>query len=694
MKTTLLYAVLGAACAVSAAGQTGSQSVPPAASETIEVTATKIAEDVMLVPASVTVIDGDELRARNARDLQSALATVGGVAVAPGGDAGPAGSVPEMWGLREFDAFLLVVDGVPWGGAFNPDTPALDLTGVDRIEVVRGSAPVMYGATSFVGVIHIIHRQAGSPGMAQVSAGSYGSVSGAVSMPLSQSGAVRQSIIANAERKRFRDDNTGADRLHALYRAASDAPAGSSAGAWHFDADLTALRQDPNSPHPREGRVLTSAVPVDANHNPGDAHIDQNRFQLAGGWDSKLADSPWSTTVALTHSSFEIVRGFLSEIASIDPNAFGFSQDRTISDIYFDTHIVHTFSPALRIVAGFDHLYGNAHAQSATFEYFAPLTGGRGDRSGDATPLEEFDAKDRRNFSGLYASSEWNASPSLLFDIGARLNHTSERRQTNGPDGPMEESRTFTKLSGSIGANYTLFARGHDTFALFADYRNTFKPAAIDFGPEAEAEILKPETASSYELGAKGRFDDARLTWTASVFQMDFRNLVTAVTVNGTPSLQNSGKERFKGGELEIEYAWQPSLRAQFGYSYHDSRFRDFVQEFDPGVPTQLAGRRLEMVPYNLAGAGLLYGPSTGFNANATLNYIGTHWLNKRNTAPAAAYTVWNAGIGYRMNRGELRLDGRNLSNRRDAVAESELGDAQYYLMPARSIEVSYRHAF
>ena len=692
MKTTLLCAVLSAACAASAFGQAAPQSVPPAASETIEVTATKIAEDVILVPASVTVIDGDELRARNARDLQSALATAGGVSIAPGGDAGPASSIPEMWGLREFDAFLLVVDGVPWGGAFNPDTPALDLTDVDRIEVVRGSAPVMYGATSFVGVIHVIHRQAGSPGMAQVSAGSYGSISGAVSMPLSQSGAVRQSIIANAERKRFRDDNTGVDRLHALYRAASNAPAASS--AWHFDADFTALRQDPNSPHPREGAGLTTAVPVDANHNPGDAHMDQNRFQLAGGWDSKLAGSPWSTTVAFTHSSFDIVRGFLREVAPVDPNAFGYSQDRTISDVYFDTHIVRTVSPALRVVAGFDHLYGNAHAASATFEYFAPLAGGRGDRSGDARPLEEFDAKDRRNFSGLYASSEWTASPRLLVDIGVRLNHTSERRQTDGPDGPMEESRTFTKLSGTAGANYTIFTSGRDSVALFADYRNTFKPAAIDFGPEAEADILKPETASSYEAGFKGRFDGARLTWTASLFQMDFRDLVTATTVNGTPSLQNSGKERFQGGELEIEYAWQPSLRTQFGYSYHDSRFRDFIQELDPGVPTQLAGKRLEMVPYNLASAGLLYAPATGFNANATINYVGTRWLNKRNTAPASAYTVWNAGIGYRLNRGEFRLDGRNLGNRRDAVSESELGDAQYYLVPARSLEVSYRHSF
>src|SRR5213078_1931336 len=133
----------------------------------------------------------------------------------------------------------------------------------------------------------------------------------------------------------------------------------------------------------------------------------------------------------------------------------------------------------------------------------------------------------------------------------------------------------------------------------------------------------KPETAQSYEVGVKGRLRDGRLQWTTSLFQMDFRNLVTAATVDNTPVLQNAGKERFQGGELEVEYAWQPSWRAQLGYSYHDARFRDFVQELDPGVPTQLAGKRLEMSPYNLAGAGILYSPANGFNANATVNYVG-----------------------------------------------------------------------
>jgi iron complex outermembrane receptor protein len=682
MKRTLLFAVCAFAC-MAASAQTPT---PPAKmAETIQVTAEKIPEDVLNVPGHVTVVDGDELRARNATDLQSALALASGVSIAPGGDGGPAGSVPELWGLREFDAFLLVVDGVPWGGAFNPDLPTVDLTDVDRIEVVRGSSPVMYGATSFVGVIHVIHRQPGAPGIGRVSGGSYGSASVAASVPLSQSGNVLQSISANADRKRFRDDDTGFDRFHALYRATSS----TAGGVWRFDADYAGIRQDPNSPHVREGRALTSITPVDANYNPAGAKIDQDRFHVVGGYDAKLGGTPWTSTLAISHSTFDIKRGFLVDLAGSDPNAFGFTQDRNVTDVYIDTHVVRTFSPTLRMIAGFDHLYGKGHATSATFDYFAPLAGGRGVRSSEVL-AEEFDAKDTRNFSGLYASSQWTAAPGLMFDLGLRLNRTNEKRDNDGPDGPEKESRSFTRLSGSLGLDYKVL----DSLSFFADYRNTFKPAAIDFGPEAEVEILKPETAQSYELGLKGRGDEGRLTWTTSLFLMDFRNLITAATVDNTPILQNAGRERFKGGELEVEYAWRPSWRAQFGTSYHDARFRHFVQEFDPGVPTQLAGKRLEMSPHNLGGAGVLFLPATGFNFTAAVNYVGKRWLNKRNTAPAKAYTTWSAGVGYRIAKSELRFDGRNLNNSRAPVAESELGDAQYYLLPARSLEVSYRYWF
>jgi len=132
------------------------QAIPPV-QQTIEVTATRLPEDPLKVPVTIEVFTGEELGMRGIRDLSSALALATGVTIASGGDQGPASSVPQFWGLQEMDAYLLVVDGVPWGGPFNPSTTTLDLNDIDRIEVQRGPAPVMYGATSFVGVIQVVH---------------------------------------------------------------------------------------------------------------------------------------------------------------------------------------------------------------------------------------------------------------------------------------------------------------------------------------------------------------------------------------------------------------------------------------------------------------------------------------------------------------------------------------------------------
>src|SRR6185437_10582501 len=90
----------------------------PKIRQTVEVTATRLPEDPENVPAAIEVVSGDELTARGATDLRSALSLATGVKIAPGGDSGPASSVPDFWGLKEFDAFLLVVRWRAMGRSF------------------------------------------------------------------------------------------------------------------------------------------------------------------------------------------------------------------------------------------------------------------------------------------------------------------------------------------------------------------------------------------------------------------------------------------------------------------------------------------------------------------------------------------------------------------------------------------------
>src|SRR5262245_33153505 len=75
---------------------------PPTFRDQVEVVATRLPDAPHDVPAPIEVIDGDTIRNLGARTLNEALALAAGVVVAPGSDTGPAGSVPEFWGLREF----------------------------------------------------------------------------------------------------------------------------------------------------------------------------------------------------------------------------------------------------------------------------------------------------------------------------------------------------------------------------------------------------------------------------------------------------------------------------------------------------------------------------------------------------------------------------------------------------------------
>ncbi len=72
------------------------------------------------------------------------------------------------------------------------------------------------------------------------------------------------------------------------------------------------------------------------------------------------------------------------------------------------------------------------------------------------------------------------------------------------------------------------------------------------------------------------------------------------------------------------------------------------------------------------------------------MNYTGSRFLDKRNHAPAGGFAAVDLSVGYRTPRWEFRVDGRNIGDTRDPVAESELGDAQYYLMTGRRVESSF----
>src|SRR5688572_23458403 len=123
----------------------------------VVVTASRLPQSPDAVSATVTVLHGDDLRARGIRTVLEALRTTPAAAVV---QSGPFGSVTSLF-LRggESDHVKVLLDGVPLnlpGGSFNFAHLTTDL--VDRIEVVRGPASVLYGSDAVTGVVQIFTR--------------------------------------------------------------------------------------------------------------------------------------------------------------------------------------------------------------------------------------------------------------------------------------------------------------------------------------------------------------------------------------------------------------------------------------------------------------------------------------------------------------------------------------------------------
>jgi outer membrane receptor protein involved in Fe transport len=680
-----LYRAVGSVC-VLAACTGGFAVLTEAEPADVVVTATRMPESADEIPASISVVSRSELGSRGAADMASALNLVPGAEAPPGGDAGPSSAVPSLWGLHEFDAFLLVVDGVPWGGAFNPAITTLNLTGAERIEVLKGAAPVMYGATSFVGVVHVIHYPAGKASdEVDLAYGNYGSVRGSASLVLPEIGGYQQSLSVDGQTLNFADNREHVSDGRALYRGALNW----GPGTLRVDANLSLVRDVPPSPVLRSGPSLATVTPMDANFNPEDARIDEDKYHLALGYTLPTEHGSWDTLVSVARSKVADVRAFLHP--DLSGTADTQNQRRTIDDDYFDTHLIWRLAGDTTLMAGADLLYGLGRQTTLNGNdaYTVPLNGSVLPPSTAAVPVTEIGAiNDKRLFTGQYAQLDWK--PDNRWDVigGIRLNEAYERKNSSDlvlpPPQLASESvdRTMVRPTETLGASCRVWGTGKDEAVVFADFRNAFKPPAIDFGPDYRPELLHPETAKSYEAGVKGALAGGQLTYQAELFVLDFKNLVVATS---SGALANAAEERLKGVEVEAQYAVAPDVELAGNISYHDARYRNYLL-FDGASGVNVAGRQLPLSPHVLASAGVIYGAERGLHAAAVARYMGRRYLDEQNTAPVGGYTTVDANVGYSWKKYRLTIDGTNLTNQRPPVTSSEFGSQSFYLLPARMI--------
>ncbi len=134
--------------------------------ESVVVTATRSPAAALNVPASVTIVDAEELSQRNPVRLGDALADVPGLYIRgaamgvnfPGTGQG----VLSLRGIPRTPRTLVMIDGQPVNNALTGgiNVVGIPLDSVERVEVVRGPYSALYGGAAMGGVVNFI---TGSP---------------------------------------------------------------------------------------------------------------------------------------------------------------------------------------------------------------------------------------------------------------------------------------------------------------------------------------------------------------------------------------------------------------------------------------------------------------------------------------------------------------------------------------------------
>jgi outer membrane receptor protein involved in Fe transport len=121
--------------------------------------ASRTEESVLTAPATVTVLDHDQIRQSAATTLPDLLRNVAGVQVLELAPGDYLVSLRGTGGLTGNNVVVLL-DGIPLNSRLdgNVDWGAIpvDLEQIDRIEIVRGPVSTIYGPDAYTGVINIV----------------------------------------------------------------------------------------------------------------------------------------------------------------------------------------------------------------------------------------------------------------------------------------------------------------------------------------------------------------------------------------------------------------------------------------------------------------------------------------------------------------------------------------------------------
>lgn len=656
----------------------------PSALSMVTVTGSREGTLLLQTPASVGVINAQDIQRTGPMHPQQILGQVPGVAIAVTNGEGHSTAIRHPFTTSPL--YLYLEDGIPIRatGFFNHNALyEVNLPQAGGIEVVKGPGSALYGSDAIGGTVNILTRApAATPGISvSGEVGSFGwrrlLVDGTTAT--GPDGAVRAAVnLTHTDGWR---DRTAYDRQSASFRhdqaLADGAVLKTILGYTRIDQQTganTALTYNDYLNNPTKNNLSIAYRKVDA-------------LRLSTQYERDMGASLLTITPYLRSNAMDLNGSYN---LSSDPRI----EKADVTSLGVMAKWRQDFSGALkaRLIVGLDLERSPGSRTEDSLNLTSTGTGADRFYTAYTVGNRIYDYDVTFKSASAYAQGEVSPTPALRVTAGLRFDSIGYDMTNNITTATTRAGTTtryygqiasasvdYSHLSPKLGATLAL----GPVSSLYTSYNHGFRAPSesqlFRAGSDTAANVankallalaLKPIKANQFELGWRGAADG--WSYDLALYQLvkqddlvSQRDLATNVSTS-----VNAGRTEHQGIELALGKALSPQWRLDTALSYARHRYVDWVT-----ATANYSGNEMETAPRVMANTRIRWTPRAGTMAQLEWVRLGDYWLEAGNSATYGKYPghdVFNLRVSQSVSKG-VNVFARlmNLTDRRYADSAS-----------------------
>jgi hemoglobin/transferrin/lactoferrin receptor protein len=533
-----------------AVGQAQEQTEDEIKVRSIMVTANRVLQDLFEIPMSVSVVTAEDIEKQPYTSIYDILATVPGVTIEQGSSYGVPGAARVSLRGDAYGRTLIMIDGVKSmdkekGLGSITITPAQ----VERIEVIKGPASVLYGSEALGGVINIITKKGGTKPV--------GFSTNVVLDSSTESADLQAALFGSYKGFNYRFSGNGVNVKNRRV------PKGSrDSGGNRIQGSSTSSNY--------QNRYYS-----------GQLGYDWDKFGVSVQYDKYENTSYWALGETLDYSDVKMyfpINDRETWLGTFTARDIGAMSKLTVTGSYQHSKRLWHNSMSMGLMDAFSLLSHDSKQYNASIQTEWALANHRlivgADYYRDDVDLiadnmlmlhTSGKASVEQTNLGIFAQDEWKLHDDWRTTFGLRQTFIEGKLKNvtgNYYNNVSRKGRNYSDLVGSFGVVYTgiqdvalraLVSQGTrypSVSQLFTGTTGHFVSTAFSV-PNPN---LKPEKSINYELGARYVTENWDLDF--SVFLSKAKDYIDRYTVNNQQYWFNASKADTRGAELSIAYTF------------------------------------------------------------------------------------------------------------------------------------------